>query len=258
MYSTTGQLQSSRDAKRSPRSGNAVDTIPIFTHRFGSWQLSVQRLPFSLPELTQRYDRAAPMWRKMLNRFNFPRAYETLLRNVFSENTIAEAGKHLHILDCGVGTGALSIALDNVLLTPCSLAAIDISSRMLEQAKRNLYGSNMEVLLRQGDVRQLPYADGAFDMAMTAHVLEHLVDPGVALNEMFRVLKPGGLLVACITRRSVMGMFVHLKWRTHSVAPEQAESWLLASGLENVRCVSLGDGALCRRLSVAVVGRKPP
>lgn len=257
MYRTNGLLKTSMDANGSPIVGNTANTIPIFSRRFGSWQLSVQRLPFSLPELTQRYDRAAPVWRKMLNRFNFPRAYETLLRNVLSENTLVETGQRLRFLDCGVGTGALSIALNDVLLTPCSLAAIDISSRMLEQARRNLYGSKMEVLLRQGDVRKLPYADGAFDMAMTAHVLEHLVDPGIALKEMVRVLKPGGLLVACITRRSAMGMLVHLKWRTHSVTPAQAESWLLKSGLENVQCVSLGDGVLCRRMSVAFVGRKP-
>ncbi len=257
MNHTSAPLRISIDAERSTRDGKAVGTIPIFTRRFGSWQLSVQRLPFTMAELTHRYDRAAPVWREMLNRFNFPRAYETLLRNVFSENTLVETGRRPCILDCGVGTGALSIALNDVLLTPCSLAAIDISSRMLEHTRRNLCGSKMEVLLRQGDVRKLPYADGAFDMAMTAHVLEHLVDPGIALKEMFRVLKPGGLLVACITRRSAMGMLVHLKWRTHSVTPAQAESWLLESGLENVQCVSLGNGALCRRMSVAFVGRKP-
>ncbi len=56
---------------------------------------------------------------------------------------------------------------------------------------------------------------------------------------------------------SLLGMYVHLKWRTHGVTSAQAESWLLESGLENVQCLSFDDGALCKRLSLACVGRKP-
>ena len=41
-------------------------------------------------------------------------------------------------------------------------------------------------------------ADGAFDLVLTGHVLEHLGDPRRALQEMTRVLEPGGLLVACL------------------------------------------------------------
>ena len=94
-------------------------------------------------------------------------------------------------------------------------------------------------------------------LVMMAHVLEHLVDPGAALNEMVRVLKPGGLLITCLTRRSPLGMLVHLKWRTHRVTPAQAESWLTESGLDSARCLSFDDRVFCRQLSVACVGRKP-
>ena len=257
MYHTNDQVRTAPSVKESSRIRNAAETIPVFARRFGSWQLSVQRLAFSSPELTHRYDRAAPGWSQTLNRFHFPRAYDMLLRKVLSEDALDAVGARPRVLECGVGTGALSNALADVLPMPCSLDAIDISTRMLEQAKRSLHDTNMEVTLRQGDVRKLPYSDGVFDLAMTAHVLEHLVDPSVALNEMTRVLKPGGLLIACITRRSALGMFVHLKWRTHRVTPAQAKSWLLESGLEDVHCLALGDSAFCRRLSLACVGRKP-
>ena len=105
---------------------------------------------------------------------------------------------------------------------------------------------------------RLGYGNGVFDLVMTAHVLEHFVDPSVALSEMVRVLKPGGLHIACLTRRSSLGMYVHLKWRTHRVTPAQAESWLLESGLENARCQSFDHHAFSRHLSVVCVGRKPP
>ena len=100
---------------------------------------------------------------------------------------------------------AYSQALARVLPTPFTLDALDISPRMLERARRRLRETDLEVTLRLGDVRELPYPDGVFDLAMTAHVLEHLVDPSVALNEMVRVLKPGGLLIACLTSRSAFG-----------------------------------------------------
>ncbi len=117
--------------------------------------------------------------------------------------------------------------------------------------------TNLEVTLRHCDVRELPYCSGVFDLVMTAHVLEHFVDPRIALNEMARVLKPGGLLIACLTRRSPLGMMVHLKWRTHRVTPTQAENWLRESGLEEARSLSFDHRTICQQLSVACVGKKP-
>lgn len=235
----------------------ASETIPVFARWFGSWQISVRRQPFSALDLTRLYDRAAPRWGRMLDRLGYPVAYEALLRRTLGEHELGPAEARLRVLDCGVGTGALSIALARVLPIPFKLDAIDISSRMLERASSSLRGADVDATLRQGDVRALPYGDCVFDLAMTAHVLEHLVDPRVALREMVRVLKPGALLIACLTRRSALGMIVHLKWRTHRVTPALARRWLLESGLEEVRCMSFDDRALCKQLSVAAVGRKP-
>ena len=230
------------------RYGNArygAETIPVFSQWLGSWQISVQRLAFHSPELTRLYDRAAPGWSRTLDRLGYPGAYETLLRRVLNEQALEVAGARPHVLDCGVGTGALSCALARVLPTSFKLDAIDISPRMLERASGSLRDTDLEVTLRHGDVRELPYRSGVFDLVMTAHVLEHLVDPSVALKEMVRVLKPGGLLIACLTRRSTLGLMVHLKWRTHRVTPAQAQSWLLESGLENTHCLSFDDRAFC-------------
>jgi demethylmenaquinone methyltransferase/2-methoxy-6-polyprenyl-1,4-benzoquinol methylase len=66
----------------------AEETIPVFSRWFGSWQVSVQRLAFNSPELTRRYDRAAPGWGRTLDRLGYPGAYETLLRRVLSEEAL--------------------------------------------------------------------------------------------------------------------------------------------------------------------------
>lgn len=233
------------------------EAIPVFARWFGSWRVSLQRRALSPPQLAHCYDLAAPGWSRKLDRLGFPDAYEALLRRVLGEDAPGVAGAQLRVLDCGVGTGALSRALARVVPDPFKLDAIDISPRMLERAGRCLGDTGLDVSLRQGDVRDLPYDTGVFDLAMTGHVLEHLADPGVALREMVRVLKPGGLLIACLTRRSPLGMYVHLKWRTHRVTPAEAERWLHDNGLENARCHGFDDRAVCRQLSLACIGRKP-
>jgi len=47
----------------------------------------------------------------------------------------------------------------------------------------------------QGDVRQLPFASAIFDAVVCLEVLEYVDSPALALNEMRRALKPGGLLL---------------------------------------------------------------
>jgi len=233
------------------------DAIPVFARRFGSWQILLRRRPLDAGALAASYDREAAGWSRKLDRFGFPSAYETLLRRVLREEPWRDAGTPLRVLDGGVGTGALSCALARALPVPFELDAIDISPRMLEHAGRSLRDIGVDVSLRHGDVCDLPYGTSEFDLVLTGHVLEHLVDPRVALSEMTRVLKPGGLLIACLTRRSALGMYVQLKWRTHRVRPVQAERWLLESGLEKARCLSFDRRAFSRRLSVACLGRKP-
>lgn len=226
-------------------------TIPVFARWFGSWQISVERRALSLDELTQRYDESAPSWQGTVERLGFPAAYDSLLQQIAVDELPSR------VLDCGVGTGALSEALIRVAHAPFALTAVDLSPRMLEQAQRMLQGSNADLTLRQADAGALPFADNSFDLVMTAHMLEHLADPTVALREMVRVLKPGGRLIACLTRRTWLGMMIHLKWHTHRVTPSQAEQLLQDAGLNTVDSLTFGHAPWCRRLSLACTGHKP-
>lgn len=226
-------------------------TIPVFARWFGSWQISVQRRALSVPELRWRYDESATDWHRTVDRLGFPAAYESLLRRAAGTEAPST------VLDCGAGTGALSQALIRVLPAPVALTAIDVSTRMLEQARYALRNTNADVTVRQADAAALPFDDNSFDMVMTAHMHEHLTDPAVALREMVRVLKPGGRLVVCVTRRTVLGMMIHLKWHTHRMTPDHAGRFLRNAGLEGVEGLTFDRAPWCKRLSLACTGRKP-
>lgn len=232
-------------------------TIPMFSRWFGSWRLSLQRRAFDAPQLEHFYDIVAPGWNSKLNRLGIPKAYARTLGRIPGLGALNANTAAPRVLDCGVGTGTLSRALMRFIPFPVRLDAIDISSRMLERAERNLRSSRHDVWLRQGDARDLPYDEAVFDLVICGHMLEHLANPVPALAEMTRVLKPGGLLVLCVTPNSALGAYIQMKWRTHRVAPDQAESWLTESGFEGVQTLPADQGVFSRYLTVACFGRKP-
>ncbi|MEM8813448.1 MAG: class I SAM-dependent methyltransferase, partial [Pseudomonadota bacterium] len=161
------------------------------------------------------------------------------------------------VLDCGVGDGAFSRALFDATGRTFELAAVDLSGVMLSEAERNLAARGLKASFHQADARDLPFGEDMFDLVITAQMLEHIADAPTALKEMTRVLKPGGLLVASMTRRSWFGRIIQFGWRTHAVAQGHALAWFRAQNLKDVRCLPPTNHALFDRLSLVCVGRKP-
>ena len=172
---------------------NEVQTIPVLDGKLGSWHVSVRRDPLSAQEIGRRYDRAAGSWQRTLARLGVPRAYERLFGELVGDVAPAPGEMSPSVLDAGVGTGAMSIALARAVAAPFVLHALDRSPRMLHRAETTLRAAGLEPVLRHGDVQSLPYGDGVFDFVIAAHILEHFADPAPALREMVRVLRPGGL-----------------------------------------------------------------
>jgi SAM-dependent methyltransferase len=92
------------------------------------------------------------------------------------------------ILEVGCGRGELAERIEREL--GCDLAAVDQSARMVELARER--GVDAVV----GDVQALPFGDGAFDAAVAAWMLYHVLDLDGAIAELARVLRPGGILCA--------------------------------------------------------------
>lgn len=89
------------------------------------------------------------------------------------------------ILDLGCGEGTECAILTEK--TDALVIGIDYSARI-----------NRQLVERcpfvYGDATALPFKDGAFDGIYSYHVLEHIPDPGKALRELHRILKPEGYL----------------------------------------------------------------
>jgi len=100
------------------------------------------------------------------------------------------------ILDCGCGMGFYLKALS--VLGEYELFGLDSDRKPLDFARKELGGA---AALVRGDILALPYADESFDKAIMAEVLEHLEDDGQGAREVWRVLRPGGVLALSVPHR---------------------------------------------------------
>jgi ubiquinone/menaquinone biosynthesis C-methylase UbiE len=103
------------------------------------------------------------------------------------------------ILDVATGTGRLPLFLLDEATFNGRVMGLDASSRMLAHAKAKLDVFNHRAGLVQQTAADLPFPDEVFDAATCLEALEFLPDDTVALQEMIRVLRPGGVLL--VTRR---------------------------------------------------------
>lgn len=103
------------------------------------------------------------------------------------------------VLEIGFGPG-VSTQIASEKADKGFVAGIDHSGTMVQAArKRNAQAIKAgRVELRQGDVSSLPYPDDTFDIAFSLHSIYFWHDPFSCLQELRRVLKPGGLLAITI------------------------------------------------------------
>jgi ubiquinone/menaquinone biosynthesis C-methylase UbiE len=118
--------------------------------------------------------------------------YNSLIAKYISEHFSQTEGLSLIEIGCGRATSSIFQALKlgvSVQPTDYSEAALDIAYKNLKK-----YGVKAEPKI--ADVYQLPFGDASFNIVISLGVMEHIVDPIRAYSEMYRVLKPGGLMIS--------------------------------------------------------------
>lgn len=141
------------------------------------------------------------------------------------------------VADVGTGTG---FVLQGLLPYAARLVGFDASAEMLEVAAQNLPDA-APVDLRQADGASLPAEPDTFDAVFANMYLHHAPDPGQAIAEMVRILKPGGrLVITDLDSHEQAWMREEMADRWLGFERADLQNWFAAAGL---RDIAISDAA---------------
>ncbi len=103
--------------------------------------------------------------------------------------------KGMKVLELGPGSGYLTLETARQVGGEGRLYCLDIEPRLIARLKQKITGEGLEnVALLVGDGQALPFRDSSFDLAFMVAVLGEVPDKDALLQELSRVLRPGGIL----------------------------------------------------------------
>ena len=103
--------------------------------------------------------------------------------------------KGAHWLDVGCGTGIFTELISETC-APASVIAIDPSESQIARARTHVAWTKTE--FRLADAQELPFPDKSFDVVASALVMNFVPNQACAMSEMRRVVRPGGVIAACV------------------------------------------------------------
>ena len=127
------------------------------------------------------------------------------------------------ILDVATGTADMAI-IESAILYPAKITGIDISNGMLDIGREKIeaLGLNNSIELLNGDCETINFADNTFDAVTVAFGVRNFEDLEKGLNEVKRVLRPGGkLIVLECTKPKTFGVKqfynIYMNWITPNI-----------------------------------------
>lgn len=137
---------------------------------------------------------------------------------------------HPLVLDVATGTARLPLALLRRLNFDGTIVGLDLSWEMLCRARPKTAGYGERLTLVWKDATSLPFTSGAFNAVTCMEALEFLPNARATLQEMVRVLQPGGI---CLVTNRIGRDAVFFFSRYHN--RDQFEEVLSSLGLEDVK-----------------------
>jgi demethylmenaquinone methyltransferase/2-methoxy-6-polyprenyl-1,4-benzoquinol methylase len=114
---------------------------------------------------------------------------------------LAAPAPGVHALDLATGTGDIALAVRD---RGARVVGLDVTRRMIEIAKGKVSTDNPTFLV--GDMVALPFAARSFDLVTTGYGLRNVPDLETAIDEIARVLKPGGRALSLDFDRPANGL----------------------------------------------------
>ena len=143
-----------------------------------------------------------------------------LMRHMVAARAVQMASRG-EAVDLGCGPGQLVIALAG-RAPDLHVTGVDLSDEILVLANENAQRAGLtgQVSFRPGDAQQIPFPDGSLDLAVSTMSLHHWSDPVAVLNEIARVVRPGGSFLVLDLRRDMPAPGYLLIWfATNVVVP---------------------------------------
>jgi SAM-dependent methyltransferase len=134
------------------------------------------------------------------------------------------------IADVGCGTGSLAVLMasaGHVVL------GLDLSAAMVQRASAKARAAHVEADFVVGDAACPPWPEASFDVVLCRHVLWALTDPAAAIDQWFRILRPGGRL-----------LLIEGRWWTGAGMTASEVTELLGRGGHSAAMRTLPDPAL--------------
>jgi 2-polyprenyl-3-methyl-5-hydroxy-6-metoxy-1,4-benzoquinol methylase len=141
------------------------------------------------PAQFNSYDANASFWVQII------REHRDKYRNELTDPAMLQAigdPRGLDVLDAGCAEGYLSRILAG---QGAVVRGIDSSQKLIEAANQANEEGKLPASFDVGSVDDLPYRNDTFDLVVANHLINDLHDPGPAISEFARVLRPGGRLI---------------------------------------------------------------
>jgi 2-polyprenyl-6-hydroxyphenyl methylase/3-demethylubiquinone-9 3-methyltransferase len=134
------------------------------------------------------YEEFAEDFDAKMNMYDLDRRIEIVFDELLPEDL---TGKKL--LDAGSGTGWFS---ERACKRGAEVTSLDVGEKLLAQVAKKCQSERVV-----GDILALPFDPASFDFVICSEVIEHTVDPALAVSELARVLRPGGVLIITVPNR---------------------------------------------------------
>lgn len=130
------------------------------------------------------YDNFSREWESRINNVETNKRLNVVFKKLFKTSDL----KGKRFLEVGCGIGYFSNRATDI---GAYVTGIDVGPKLIEICK----SKNKSAHFRVGSASDIPFKNNIFEVLLSTEVIEHVDDQSKAINEMIRVVKPGGLLV---------------------------------------------------------------
>ena len=140
----------------------------------------------------------------------------------------------MSVLELGCGTGSMWAGHEDLIRKCGRLVLTDLSESMLEEAGRTLRGV-ADIEYAVVDIQKIPYANRSFDVVIANMMLYHVPELDKALQEVRRVLRPGGAFYCATFGENGMMEYIESLFSEYHVGQPRIYSFTLQNGQEKLQ-----------------------